>query len=49
MKTVKMPGARVPAYYGPMLTPQTQRTFVTVLAVLLGITLVLSLVGPFLN
>ncbi len=32
-----------------MLTPQTQRTVVTVLAVLLGIALVLSLVGPLLS
>jgi hypothetical protein len=32
-----------------MMTPQRQRTIVTVLAVVLGITLVLSLVGPFLG
>jgi hypothetical protein len=32
-----------------MLTPQTKRTVVVVLAVLLGVALVLSLVGPFLS
>ncbi len=32
-----------------MMTPQTQRTAVIVLAVVLGVALVLSLVGPFLT
>jgi hypothetical protein len=32
-----------------MMTPQQQRTLVVVLAVLLGVALVLSLVGPFLG
>lgn len=31
-----------------MMTPQQQRTIVTVLAVLLGLALVVGLVGPFL-
>ena len=32
-----------------MMTPQQQRRAVTVLAVILGIAMVLSLVGPFLS
>lgn len=32
-----------------MMTPQQQRKFVIALAVIVGIAMVLSLVGPFLN
>ena len=42
-------GPSTPAHkLAAMMTPQQQRTIVTALAVILGIALVLSLVGPFL-